>query len=238
MSTEKELVTAVQTRLAHLGYYGLRIDGDAGVGTREAIVRFKKVHGLLARPYIGTKTLYKMFGAAAITAPKEKVIYEGEPRWLTEARSLLGTRETPGPGNNPVIMDWAGGLDQWYPGDDVAWCGLFIAHCMAVGAPQEPQKFNRLSARNWLQYGEECDEALGAVCVLWRTHKTESWHGHVFNVTGQSKDAIRGIGGNQSDAVSESWFPRDRVLGFRKPVGANLPVAPRLKTGTMSVREN
>ena len=236
MSTERELVTAVQTRLSELGYYGLRIDGDAGVGTREAIVRFKKVHGLLARPFVGTKTMYKLFGAAAITAPKAKPL-DGEPAWLTEARTLLGVREVPGPGNNPVIMSWAGGLDQWYPGDDTAWCGLFVAHCMSVGAPNEPQDFNRLSARAWSNFGEECDEALGAVCRLWRTHKTESWHGHVFLVTGQSSDSIRGIGGNQSDAVSELWFPRSRVLGFCRPKGANLPMAPILKTGQMSVRE-
>ena len=101
-----------------------------------------------------------LWGAGAKAAPVP-VAVDNEPPWLTEARSLLGTPETPGSANNPAIMEWARNLDQWYPGDDVPWCGLFVAHCMSVGAPDEPQAFNRLGARNWLEYGDECDVDLG-----------------------------------------------------------------------------
>lgn len=233
----KDAAAAIQSRLAELGYYRLRIDGDPGPGTSRAVVDFKAAHGLLARDFIGPKTLAALFSADARPAPIPVPI-RNEPLWLAEARRLLGTREAPGAASNPTIMNWARNLDQWYPGDDMPWCGLFVAHCMAVGAPNEPQDFNRLGARQWLNYGVSAGADVGAVCVLWRTHPTKSGNGHVFIVTGQSADAIRGIGGNQSDNVTEEWFARDRVLGFRRPEGAVLNPAPTAATGTLSRNES
>jgi len=149
----------------------------------------------------------------------------------------MGTREVPGPSNNPVIMGWAKNLDQWYTGDDVPWCGLFVAHCMAVGAPQEPQAFNRLGARAWLNYGVACEAVSGAVAVFWRTHPTKSWNGHVALLTGQSDTAYRVLGGNQSDNVTETWISKDRLLGFRAPEGWNGADAPMARTGALSTNE-
>lgn len=239
MSFCEQAASAVQSRLADLGYYRLRIDGKAGPGTSDAIIRFKAAHGLAARDFIGPVTLATLFSADAKPWAAPAPVGD-DPPWLAEARGLLGTREARGPANNPVIMGWARDLDQWYPGDDVAWCGLFVAHCMSVGAPQEPQGFKRLGARAWLEYGEAAATdvpPLGGVAVFWRTHPTRSWHGHVAMVTGYSADAIRCIGGNQSDNVTEAWFPRDRLLGIRVPTGAVLPPAPKAATGKISTNE-
>lgn len=239
MSLRDDLVRALQFRLQELGFYHLRIDGLPGNGTESAIVRFKEVNGLRARSFVGPTTLSRLFSAEAIPAAAPVAIGD-DPPWLTEARRWLGKREVPGPGNNPDIMQWAVALDQWYPGDDTPWCGLFVAHCMAAGAPNEPQDFNRLGARQWIEYGVEADAGsppLGSICVLWRTHPTKSWNGHVFIVTGQSGTALRGIGGNQSDSVSETWFDRNRVLGVRVPEGFTGVSAPFAQTGALSTRE-
>lgn len=236
MSFTVELVKTTQARLASLRYYHGMIDGVEGVLTETAMSRFKAVHGLRERPYPGKLTLGNLWSPDAKVAPSIDPRV-GEPAWLTEARTLLGTREVAGSGNNPTIMGWADNLDQWYPGDDVPWCGLFVAHCMAAGAPDEPQSFNRLGARNWLEYGEPCGPELGAVAVFWRTHKTNSWNGHVAICTGVSDTAIRMIGGNQSDNVTETWISRDRLLGFRKPKGHTLHVAPSARTGALSRSE-
>lgn len=239
MSFCGDLTRAIQTRLAELGWYQGFMDGQHGPLTSSAIVRFKQAHGLRARDFVGPLTLSTLFGSDARTyePPRPKA---GEPAWLAEARSWIGTREVPGPRNNPEIMRWAQDLDQWYPGDDLPWCGLFVAHCMAIGAPQEPQSFNRLGARAWRGFGQAAFDdtvPLGGVAVLWRTHKTKSVNGHVFIINGQSSDAVRGIGGNQSDAVSERWFSRDRILDVRVPSGATLPPAPFASTGIMSRNE-
>jgi len=236
MSTCEDITRAVQQQLAALGYYRLRVDGLPGPGTSDAVVRFKAANGLRARAFVGPVTLAALFAADAVPAPVASPIH-GEPAWLAEARNRLGVRETRGPGNTAEIMRWAADLDQWYPGDDVAWCGLFVAHCMAAGAPDEPQDFNRLGARAWLKYGESAGCDIGSVCVLWRTHPTKSWHGHVFVVTGRAQGAVRGIGGNQSDAVTETWFSSGRVLGYRKPVGAILADAPIAPKSSLSRNE-
>jgi uncharacterized protein (TIGR02594 family) len=137
-------------------------------------------------------------------------------------------------------MKWAMDLDIWYPGDETPWCGLFVAQCMTHGAPLEAQDFNRLGARAWLEYGVAAPTSpppLGGVGVLWRTHPTKSWHGHVFIITGYSSNAIRGIGGNQSNSVSETWFSRDRLLGVRAPADVALTSAPIAEVGMLSVNE-
>lgn len=235
----RNIVAAIQHRLSEMGYYALKIDGDPGAGTRNAVIRFKANNGLRARDYIGPKTMAALYSAQAKPAPVP-VARAGEPPWLTEARALIGVKELAGPANNAQIMQWADDLDQWYPGDDVPWCGLFVAHCMDKGAPGEPQNFNRLGARQWMQYGMPADEAippLGAVIPMWRTHKTRSVNGHVAIVTGYNATHVRGIGGNQSDQVSELWFPRDRILGVRVPVGYRGAPAPYAVTGQLSTRE-
>lgn len=239
--SEKQLVITVQDRLADLGYYALKSDGVWGIGTENALVAFKEFNGLRGRPYPGPITMQVLFSDDAKPAPAlDDGAKLASPPWMIEARRLLGTREVPGPGNNPKIMGWAKDLDQWYPGDDTPWCGLFVAHCMAKGAPNEPQNFNRLGAREWLKYGKPVLNGvvpLGAIIVFWRTHKTDSWHGHVALATGVSSKAVRVIGGNQSDAVSETWFPKDRILGIRVPNGFVLENAPVAKTGEFSRSE-
>ncbi len=236
MTFAADLAKTTQGRLADLGYYKGQIDGLPGPATQSAMARFKVAHGYRNRPFPGELTLRALWGAEAIPAAPP-VASGNDPAWLSEARALLGTREVPGAASNPEIIRWARDLDQWYPGDDVPWCGLFVAHCMAAGAPGEPQGFNRLGAREWLKYGQPCEAVSGAIAVFWRIHPTKSWNGHVAFLTGQSDSALRVIGGNQSDNVTETWISRDRLLGFRAPAGFSGALAPRVQTGALSAGE-
>ena len=111
MDFTQSLVATVQTRLADLGYYTGFIDGRFGPLTSAAVTAFKVANGYAARDYPGPLTLTALFSldAKAKTKPAAK---DGEPAWLAEARSLIGTDELPGSANNPVIMGWAKDLDQ------------------------------------------------------------------------------------------------------------------------------
>lgn len=235
----QELNESVQSRLFELGYYRGRIDGVAGPLQEMATAAFKMANGLAARPYPGPITLTRLFSADAIPRPAPSGKLPGN---LEEGFRLNGIREVPGPGNNPTIMRWSADLDLAYSGDDIAWCGLFAAHCNNFGFPLEPQDFNRLGARQWLQYGVSCPPILGSTVVFWRTHPTTSWHGHVAFPTGVSSDGvyIRCLGGNQDNMVKESWFTMDRVLGFRAPqalIGANPAPLPIVPVGELSKSE-
>ena len=211
-----ELLVVLQKRLQYLGYYHLEIDGEEGPGIDNAVTSFKRNHGLNPRPKIGPLTITAIFSDKAKKSPIPKV-KNNKPVWLLEAYSLLGTKEVKGKDNNPIIMNWAYELDQWYTGDDVPWCGLFMAHCMRVGSPNEPQNFNRLGARAWRAFGKEVPPSLGCIGVFWRTHPTQSNNGHVAFIIGESRDYYVILGGNQSDNVTITKISKNRLLECRAP---------------------
>ena len=138
-----------------------------------------------------------------------------EAPWLVVARALIGTRETPGPANNPRIMDWAaklGGkkLGVAYAGDSVPWCGLFAAHCVnAVGLalPAIPVR-----AKAWETWGIGVTPCVGAILVF-----TREGGGHVGFYVGETDTHFLVLGGNQGDAVSIVKIAKDRMSACRWP---------------------
>lgn len=67
-----------------------------------------------------------------------------EPRWLAYARTLIGTREIPGPKHSPVIMGWIKKLGPKILGinvtdDETPWCGTFMAHVMHENGIMPPK---------------------------------------------------------------------------------------------------
>lgn len=141
--------------------------------------------------------------------------------WMAIASSLLGVREVPGPASNSIIAGWLKNLKAWWTDDGTPWCGAFVGHVIQRAGMPVPRQWYR--AKGWLDWGQPCSPAFGAVCVLER-----EGGGHVFFVTKVSADFIWGIGGNQGDAVSEARFARSRVIGFRWPAAFPLP-APLLR---------
>lgn len=233
----KDLVRTVQERLQALAYYTGQIDGAAGPRTQAAMADFKAQNGLRPRAYPGPITLVRLFNSGAIPRPKLKT-RPGSPLWMAEAHRQKGVKEKPGKGSNPVIMDWADDLDVHYPDDDVPWCGLFVAHCMRVGAPDDTQPQNVLGARQWLCFGKSCDPVYGAVLVFWRGKKS-GWQGHVGFYVGEDATAFHVLGGNQSNSVNVTRISKSRLLGARWP--ASVPVdGKRVRMnadGTLSTNE-
>jgi uncharacterized protein (TIGR02594 family) len=162
---------------------------------------------------VGPKTLAALFDSPA-EAPTSPLL-----PWMTEAENLMGTAEVLGPRSNPVILDWAKNLDVHYSGDDVPWCGLFVAHCIGSTMPDEILPSNPLGARRWETFGDPAAPRLGAVMVFWRKSLT-SGLGHVGFYTGEDDTAYRILGGNQSDKVCLTWIAKDRFVKARWPRSA------------------
>jgi uncharacterized protein (TIGR02594 family) len=149
-----------------------------------------------------------------------------DPKWLAEARRLIGTREVPGGKNNPAIMGWANRLGAKvlgiaYAGDHVPWCGLFAAHCVhAAGFAPPPIA---IRAKAWAGWGGPISLAatrppLGAIAVFGR-----EGGGHVGFVESVHRDgSLNILGGNQGDAVNIRRFPRDRLIALRWPPHATM----------------
>lgn len=138
--------------------------------------------------------------------------------WLDLARSEIGVREAPGAANNARVLAYY--ADAGFPEirhDAVAWCAAFLCAVLERSGTPSPKS---LSARDALKWGKAIAEPqVGAVAVLWRV-RPDSWQGHVGFVTEWDGSRVRLISGNMGDAVTEQWFPRSQVLGFRVPVTA------------------
>lgn len=203
-------VARIQQALVNAGFFPGVVDGVWGRRTIEAVRAFQESEGLVVDGIVGPRTMSRLFrgDVPRMNAPLLP--------WMTQAQGLLGTKEGRGSIDNPVILDWARDLDLHYPADNIAWCGLFVGHCMGATMPEEILPNNPLGAREWLKFGDPTPPRYGAVMVFWR-EKKEGWKGHVGFYSGESSDAYLILGGNQSDSVSQAWIAKDRLLKARWP---------------------
>lgn len=205
-----ETIRSIQQALIAKGFFPGEVDGIWGRRTIAAVRSFQENVRLEVDGIVGPKT------TAAIFADAELVPIGPLLPWLAEAQNLIGTKEVLGSRNNPVILDWADNLDIHYSGDEVPWCGLFVAHCIGATMPDEVLPSNPLGARQWERFGESTAPRLGAVMVFWRESKN-SGKGHVGFYTGEDDSAYRILGGNQTDKVCLTWVGKDRFLKARWP---------------------
>jgi uncharacterized protein (TIGR02594 family) len=147
--------------------------------------------------------------------------------WMTEAYRLIGVREVPDAGNNPVIMSWGNRLGSKvlgivYKGDAIPWCGLYAAHCVTQAGLKPPAIAIR--AKAWATWGmfigtTATRPPLGSIAVFSR-----AGGGHVGFVDSVNADgSLNVLGGNQGDAVNVRRFKRSQLLALRWPKG--VPVA-------------
>lgn len=140
--------------------------------------------------------------------------------WIAEGRKLLGVHEEIN--ESKVLAMWddafaAIGAPReadkpiWNTGG-TAWCGGFVAACLArVGlGVRIPKSFPM--ARSWAKAGTALSKpAYGCVVVFER-----GTGGHVGFVVGKDKAGnLMVLGGNQSNQVCIKPFSKSRVLAYR-----------------------
>jgi uncharacterized protein (TIGR02594 family) len=145
-----------------------------------------------------------------------------KPHWLLEAEKELGVHETAGPKANARIMRfWSdAGLVEHLAvrtqGDETPWCAVFVGAMLARCGLAAP---HFTLAKQFLGYGQHLQvPTLGAIVILNRPGGA-SWQGHVGFCTAANDKYVELLGGNQGDAVSVALFSRDRVAGYRWPLG-------------------
>lgn len=144
---------------------------------------------------------------------------EPGPAMLLEALKLYGTHETPGPGNNPVILGWAKevGLGNVYKDDSrTPWCGLFQAVVAKRAGWDHNPKGNPLWALNWATWGNPSPQAmLGDVLVFQRKTLTGT-AGHVGIYVAEDAEAYHVLGGNEQDMVTIVRIAKRRLVAARR----------------------
>jgi uncharacterized protein (TIGR02594 family) len=95
-----------------------------------------------------------------------------------------------------------------------AWCAAFVNGVLGAKGMTGTGKLN---ARSFLDWGQPVrTPTKGDIVVLERNGS--SWQGHVGFLVSEDKDTVTLLGGNQGNKVSVKTYPKDRVLGYRRPV--------------------
>lgn len=139
--------------------------------------------------------------------------------WIIEAERHIGLREIKGLKHNSTIVSWLRSLKAWWLDDETAWCGVYVAHCFKSTGHVIPKAWYRALA--WLDWGQRIDNpVVGCVVVFSR-----KGGGHVGFVVGKNRNGnLMVLGGNQGDAVAVSAFDKSRIVGYRWPSDAMIPI--------------
>lgn len=131
-----------------------------------------------------------------------------------------GVMET---GSNPRIIEYFKSVGMNETSDrDQAWCGAFMHWCFLKGGLTSVESPSR--ALSWVKLGNETETPIrGDLVVFARGQDNDK--GHVGFVCDIEHDRVQVLAGNQSNAVSVTWLPKDgktkngthyKVVAFRQ----------------------
>jgi uncharacterized protein (TIGR02594 family) len=137
--------------------------------------------------------------------------------WLKIARKELGVKETSGDGDNPRIVEYLKSTTLGRPdneNDETPWCSAFTNWVLkqAGVAPRT----NSAWARSWLNLGVATNDPIPGTIVVFSRGQNAGHVGFYLNEDGLR---VQVLGGNQGDAVTNAWFPKANLLGYREPAG-------------------
>ncbi|HUW94447.1 MAG TPA: TIGR02594 family protein [Anaerolineae bacterium] len=149
-------------------------------------------------------------------------------RILDIAKSYIGVKEVVGKEHNPTILAWlrkfGKNLSRWATGrDETPWCAVFVSKVLDEAGYRGT---DHALARSYISWGKPAKFTPGAVVVIQRheageDESTGSRTGyHVGFFVKVTKHHIVLLGGNQSNQVRVSYFPRRRyrICSIRQPV--------------------
>jgi uncharacterized protein (TIGR02594 family) len=134
-----------------------------------------------------------------------------DPAPLKLAWTHLGTKEVPGPKDNPTVVAYYEDAGHgWVKDDVVPWCAAFVG---AMLHRTDLPHTKSLAARSYLSWGKKTTAPKRGDIVVFS--RGSSWQGHVAFYLGEANGRIWHLGGNQSDAVTVTSSPKYKVLGYR-----------------------
>ena len=142
------------------------------------------------------------------TLPTKPV--SNETPWMDIAKGELGVKEKRG-GENPRIIAYHAATTLKATEDEIAWCSSFVSWCLERAGIESTKS---AWARSYLNWGIKLDHPKYG-CIVVFSRGTDS--GHVAFYLSEGTDFVRVLGGNQSDSVCETSYPKSRILGYRWP---------------------
>lgn len=137
----------------------------------------------------------------------------GDVPWLAIAYGEIGTVEYAGEKHNARIVEYHQATTLRAHDDETPWCSAFANWCMRKAGIKGSGQAN---ARSWLTWGRKLEAPVhGCIVVLKRGTSTTSGHVGFYIETHGGKIVV--LGGNQSNSVKLSNYPKADVLGYRLP---------------------
>ena len=148
-----------------------------------------------------------------VSVEKEHEITDEEFPWMPIAVREVGTREFAGDADNPRVVQYLRSTilsENLSSNDETAWCSAFVNWCVEESGYAGTDS---AWARHWADWGEATSTPRrGCIVVL-----TRAAGGHVGFYVGETDTHIKILGGNQSNSVSISNYPKHRLISYRKP---------------------
>lgn len=209
--------------------HGARInaDGDWGRNSILALRAFQETQGLPATGVADKVTVDALRSDEALPVERRGQsisAVELMPPWMAEMHRKMGLNEVR---DNAALSEWLRSFGRYLGNPkDLPWCGDAVESCVAKTLPDEPLPSNPFWAQAWAKFGKDVGAPIvGSIGVIRWTASS----GHVGIVAGVSGDRVNLLGGNQSNAINVSSFPRSKFIAFRWPSTFPVRQYPALK---------
>lgn len=230
-------VQRLQRALNRRGYT-LAADGEFGPQTDAAVRMFQRRHGLKDDGIVGPRTWSALlsdrgagtgsgytFRPPSATppppvAPPSIVATSVTPAWMEIAKKEIGTHEVAGKAANSRIIEYHQSTDLKAQSDEVAWCASFVNWALAKAGVRGTRS---AAAASFVSWGAKSEGLYGAIAVIYNAGAANSSlsrsGNHVGFLVEETSSHFILLGGNQSDSVKISSFPKRkwRVKAYRWP---------------------
>lgn len=213
----------LQDRLIIHGY-SIQADGDWGRSSIGALEDFQSKKKLRVTGVADTLTIAELQKAPARSKEETSLAPEEiMPPWMSELNRRAGLNEVK---DNAALTAFLK-IGQWLGNPkDLPWCGDAVESAIVKTLPKEVVPPNPFFAQNWAKFGKDVGAPIvGAIGVI-------AWgptSGHVGFVAGVDGNRVNMLGGNQTNAINVSSFPRSKYIAFRWPLTFPLKQYPALK---------
>ncbi|MEF3076864.1 TIGR02594 family protein [Methylobacter sp. Wu1] len=189
----------------------LRVDGDFGRRTYEAVQRFQTVKNLGVDGVVGPKT-WKALEGGIVPAPPISSIPSGNSSnapWMAVAANEKGQEEIRGSLHNPRIVEYHASTSLQATSDETPWCSAFVNWCLKQAGIAGT---NSAAAASWVSWGRATSSQYGAIIVIYKAGAANSSltssGNHVGFLIEETTTHYSILGGNQRNRVKISSYPK------------------------------
>lgn len=139
---------------------------------------------------------------------------DSSPLWLEHARAFerMMVKEQPGHAVHPLIRAFfqytqlAGSVAG--DSDETPWCSAFACACMELAGIESPR---HALAWSWLNWGVEIPDFRRGCILVYKDLN----HVGFYRGVHEAGQTIETIGGNQSNKVCTTFYPKERLISKR-----------------------